>query len=198
MMLPANTALIILAAGSSQRFGQVDKLNADMHGQTLLAHSLAVYDTIPFAYKIAVTSPDSQIDDICRNAGFDIVVNKFARAGMGSSLATGVAALCANGVYEHACIGLGDMPFINPDTIRMMLKAVDTSHSIVVPQYNGQDGHPVIFSAMHFASLRKLNGDKGGRGIIAACPNTLHFAVNDAGINRDIDTPEALEEARKI
>lgn len=192
MRARSETALIMLAAGASRRFGSTDKLLANFNGRPLLAQSLAVYDTLPVSRKIAVIAPDSATQDICRAADFDIVVNQKADDGMGTSMAAGINA--AQGV-DHALIALGDMPHIRPTTPQMLLRAIDDAHSIIVPHYHGRAGHPVVFAATHFANLQKLDGDKGGRGIITACPNVLTFAVDDAGICRDIDTPQALEEA---
>ena len=93
----------------------------------------------------------------------------------------------------HAFIGFGDMPFLLPQTPPLIIRAIDKSVSIIVPTYEGQRGHPVLFQAMHFANLKKLDGDKGGRSIITACPNVLDFAVNDEGVCLDIDTQEAFD-----
>lgn len=196
MSASSNMALIVLAAGASQRFGQADKLMADMGGQSLLAQSLAVYHALPLTRKIAVLSPNSRAQDICRGADFDIVINDKADQGMGTSLAAGITALQDHETIEHAMIGLGDMPFVKPETVHMLTRAIDDAHSIIVPQYDGQSGHPVIFAATHFTNLQKLDGDKGARGLITACPNALHFAVHDAGILRDIDTQDALIRAQ--
>ena len=183
-------AVVVLAAGASRRFGDADKLQAKIKGVPMLAKSLAAYDRLTAAYKIAVLAPDSALGDICNAAGFDTVTNPRAGEGMGTSLAAGINAL-PDGV-THAFIGFGDMPFLQPQTLQLIARAIDKSVSIIVPTYQDRRGHPVLFAATHFANLKKLEGDKGGRSIIAACPNVLDFAVNDEGVCLDIDTQEAL------
>ena len=182
-------AIIVLAAGSSRRFGSADKLQADINGRSMLAISLTAYEQLNDRRKIAVLAPDSPLETICQAAGFDTVSNPRAAQGMGTSIAAGIAAIDG---ATHALIGFGDMPYLSPETPPLLAKAIDKDCSIIVPTHKGQRGHPVLFAATHFPLLKKLEGDKGGRGIIAACPNVLDFAVHDAGICADIDTQEAL------
>lgn len=183
-------AVLVLAAGASRRFGDADKLQAEIDGVPILARSLAAYDRLTATRKIAVLAPDNGLDDMCHAAGFETVVNPRAAQGMGTSLAAGINALADD--VTHAFIGFGDMPFLAPETPPLIGKAIDKSASIIVPTYDGKRGHPVLFAATHFATLKKLDGDKGGRSIIAACPNVLDFVVSDEGVCLDIDTQEAL------
>ena len=183
-------AVVVLAAGASRRFGDADKLQAKIDNVPMLAKSLAAYDRLTAAYKIAVLAPDSALGNICTAAGFDTVVNPRADEGIGTSLAAGIAALADT--VTHAFVGFGDMPFLSPETPPLIANAIDKSASIIVPMHEGRRGHPVLFATPHFPMLKKLEGDKGGHSIIAACPNVLDFAVNDEGVCADIDTQEAL------
>lgn len=183
-------AVVILAAGASRRFGDSDKLQAKIDGLPMLAKSLKAYNYLDAVQKVSVLAPNSEVTDICQSAGFETVVNPRAHEGMGTSLAAGIETISDD--VTHAFIGFGDMPFLRPQTPPLIARAIDKSISIIVPTHEGQRGHPVLFSAMHFANLKKLDGDKGGRSIITACPNVLDFAVNDGGVCLDIDTQEAL------
>ena len=183
-------AVVILAAGASRRFGDSDKLRAEIDGVPMLTRSLTAYDHLDAVHKVSVLAPNSEITDICHSAGFETVINPRAHEGMGTSLAAGIEAIGDD--VTHTFIGFGDMPFLLPQTPPLIARAIDKSVSIIVPTYEGQRGHPVLFAAMHFANLKKLIGDKGGRSIITACPNVLDFAVNDEGVCLDIDTQEAL------
>ena len=90
-------------------------------------------------------------------------------------------------------IGLADMPYIRPETIRAVANEVAGGASIVIPTYQNQRGHPVGFAAKFRNALENLQGDEGARSIIKRYPNEIHFLpTNDAGILEDIDTPADL------
>ena len=56
-----------------------------------------------------------------------------------------------------------------------------------------QAGNPVAFGKKYFNQLRQLQGDSGGKSIIANNPESIiRLAVEDAGIVQDIDTPGDL------
>jgi molybdenum cofactor cytidylyltransferase len=51
----------------------------------------------------------------------------------------------------------------------------------------------VGLSARFFGELVALSGDEGARHLLARNAASMHFVdVNDAGVLRDIDTPEDL------
>lgn len=183
----SDVGLVLLAAGASARYGTDDKLLADIGGMPLIERALATYAPVSFGRRIAVVRPDSRVTDICDAAGFDHIVNKTAENGMGSSISVGIGALQG---LNYALIGLGDMPYVKPKTIAEICAAKNTPHDIIIPTYQGARGHPVLFGAAHFTALAQLQGDTGGRDIIAACPTVLELAVDDAAIRLDIDTPE--------
>lgn len=188
----SDVGVVLLAAGASARYGPEDKLLADYGGMPLIARALAPYSTLAFGQRIAVLRPNSPLTGICKEAGFDCIVNTFAENGMGSSIAVGVAAL-EN--VTGALIGLGDMPDVKAQTVAHICAGKTASHSIVIPTHAGARGHPVLFGAPHFAKLADLQGDMGGRGIIDACPDVRDLPVDDAAIRYDIDTPDDLRSA---
>ena len=99
MAQQAKIAAIVLAAGASHRFGAADKLQAHLDNETLLSRSLAAYADAPLARKIAITRPDKNLAAICAAAGFEVIINHHADDGMGTSIATGIAAL--QGPQDH-------------------------------------------------------------------------------------------------
>ena len=203
---PENTAIIaalVLAAGFSRRFGAADKLVADFadgpdgsKSETVLSRSLAAYHAAPLHYRLAVVQPNSPLSRICAAAGFDPVENPQAADGMGTSIACGLAALMhLDTPPSHVLIGLADMPQVQPHTVATLCAAAGTA-SIVLPCHDGQAGHPRLFAERHFADLRQLTGDTGGKSIIAACHDVNRLAVDDAAVLLDIDTPQHLADAQ--
>jgi molybdenum cofactor cytidylyltransferase len=89
-----------------------------------------------------------------------------------------------------------DLPLVQPATLRAVADAL-TSHTLVQPVYLGQRGHPVGFAAAFGPALMALTGDLGARKVLQSnAPYAL--PVDDAGCIHDVDTPEALEAARRL
>lgn len=186
-------AAIVLAAGASKRFGTADKLLAPYGPTTILGESLAAYNAAPVARKIAVIRPNDALAALCKTAGFEVVENHAADKGMGSSIATGIAALKGE---THALIGLGDMPALKAESVALLCQAAatmaDTNSDIALPTYQNRRGHPRLFAAAHFAYLGSLSADEGARKLIESSENILHVPTDDTAIAYDIDTPDDL------
>ncbi|NBT93038.1 MAG: nucleotidyltransferase family protein [Betaproteobacteria bacterium] len=89
-----------------------------------------------------------------------------------------------------------DLPLVQPQTLRTVAQALQ-SHTVVVPVFASQRGHPVGFAATCGPALMALTGDQGARAVLQAhAPYAL--AVDDAGCIHDVDTPEALEAALRV
>jgi molybdenum cofactor cytidylyltransferase len=175
---------VLLAAGSGTRFGG-HKLLAPLPDGTAVAVAAArhLIDALPDA--VAVLRPGDEIlASLLAAEGLRIVVNPNANGGMGTSLACGVAAVEADGWV----IVLADMPAIRPATIQAVAEALAAGASLAAPVYHGQRGHPIGFARRFHAALTALNGDRGGRDILARHSNELRLIeVDDPGVLVDID-----------
>lgn len=119
---------------------------------------------------------------------------KNAEVGMGTS----IAASAQHAIGAGAMIALGDMPFIQRETIALLLQAFDASEgeNIITPSYDGQRGHPVIFPDKFFPSLTQLKNDIGARSVMNMHADSLQtIPVEDSGVCKDIDSPEDYETA---
>ena len=113
--------------------------------------------------------------------------------GMGSSIATGVAATKSAKAW---LILPADLPLIQPETLCRLASAL-SHHDVVAPLAQGERGHPVGFSKICQPDLLALQGDQGARHIIGKYG--LHLIeCEDAGCILDVDTPEALATAQNI
>ena len=140
---------------------------------------------------IAVVRPRAQkLGKILRDAGCNTVVCKNASEGMGTSLAAGVRATSdANGWI----VALADMPFIRPETIRIVTKALQEGAAIAAPSFHGERGHPVGFARRFYEELSSLHGDDGARQFLKQHPEWVKvFEVDDPGAVHDIDNPHPL------
>lgn len=175
---------VLLAAGRGERFGG-HKLLAPLPDGTVVAVAAArhLIDALPDS--VAVLRPGDEIlASLLAAEGLRIVVNPNADDGMGASLACGVAAAEADGWV----VALADMPAIRPVTIHVVAKALAAGAPLAAPVYHGQRGHPIGFARRFRAAFAALNGDRGGRDILAQHSDELHLIeVDDAGVLVDID-----------
>ena len=191
----ANTAVILLAAGRSERFHGGDKLLADFAGKPVLSHAAARLADQPVAARIAVTGP-GQIDrqKILEAAGWQIVENQNAAAGQSTSLSAGMNALAGIPTIEHVLILLADMPFVS-DAHLHALRASMTAETSASMSVN-QDAlcPPAIFSKATFEQLLNISGDTGAKHVFRSLSHTQTCPLPEREAF-DIDTIEDLARA---
>lgn len=157
---------IVLAAGSSSRFGR-PKQGIVYRGETFLHR----------ASRIARDVSDEAIVITREN-------NPDAAEGIASSIRRGVT-LAGD---ARILITLCDQPFVTAEHLRALL-AIDAP--IVATGYRGIAGVPAAFAPRFIPELLALRGDRGARAVIEAHrEETKVVPFEPAGI--DIDTPEDL------
>lgn len=122
--------------------------------------------------------------------------------GMGDSIAAAVKATAgANGWL----ILPSDLPLIQASTLQQLALQLAQLESrelrVIQPFYQGQKGHPVAFSRAAGQELAELSGDLGAASIVrnaAANQRLQRWDCDDIGCVLDVDTVQALEEARRI
>jgi molybdenum cofactor cytidylyltransferase len=188
--MAANIRGILLAAGYSKRFGSNKLLQTLPAGApeagTPIGLAAARHLLDALHESVAVVRPRAQkLGKLLRDAGCNTVVCKNAGEGMGTSLAAGVrAAADAHGWV----VALADMPFLHPETIRVIAKALADGAAIAAPTYRGERGHPVGFAKRYFDELVSLHGDQGAKELLARHSDRVTlYEVDDPGVLRDID-----------
>jgi molybdenum cofactor cytidylyltransferase len=179
---------ILLAAGSASRFGGgklAAKLRDDtMVGVAALINLVAAVDSVV----VVVRPGDSEIAAAFAAQGARVSVCPNAGDGMGASLAWGVRSAP---VAAGWIIALADMPWIDPATIARVIAALRDGAPLAAPQFQGTRGHPVGVAARFYGDLIALSGDEGAKRLLATHGASVRLIdVNDAGVLRDIDTPE--------
>jgi molybdenum cofactor cytidylyltransferase len=183
---------VLLAAGFGSRFdpqGQHNKLLARMPDGTPVAHESARRLLQVVTRVVAVVRPGSDaLARLLNDAGCDVVFAASATRGMGASLAAGID---ASDDAAGWIVALADMPRIATTTIEAVARTLDEGASLVAPFYGGQRGHPVGFGIEHRDALLALDGDSGAKSLLMS-QRVTRVDVLDAGILRDVDTPEDL------
>jgi molybdenum cofactor cytidylyltransferase len=194
-----HVAAIILAAGRSTRMGGPNKLLAELGGKPLVR--LVTEQALASKAKgvIVVTGHQAGLVEKAL-AGLDVkfVRNPDFAQGLATSVKAGVAAVGDDA--DGAVICLGDMPMISAPLIDHLIEAFapDRGNLIAVPVSDGRRGNPVLWSRRFFSELMTLDGDIGARHLIAKHPEAVaEVPVEGFGAFLDIDTPQALEAARR-
>ena len=187
-------AAIILAAGSSRRFGDGNKLLAEINGAPMVVHVINAIEGGGIERLVVVTGhqPD-RIAAATARRGRRITYNERHGKGMGTSIAAGVKALDDD--IDGVLIAQGDMPALDAELVASLLHAFAEAggNRIVHPTLaDGRQGNPVIWPRRLFADLRKLSGDKGAKRLIVAEGDAV-VRVATPGIAAEIDIDTAAE-----
>ena len=202
---------ILLAGGSSKRFGADNKLLAPYRGKPLIFHTLDAIVAASISRLMIVLGHDANelrircehyLDTQPTNHStpVEFVINADFESGMGSSLRAGISSLLSNTAdnaseYTHAAlVCLADMPNISTNTYNRLITAMsDKAYAAFLPVYQGQRGNPVLFMPELFDLLLDVSGDVGARYLLRANDDVVsEVSVSDAGIIVDYDTPEQL------
>jgi molybdenum cofactor cytidylyltransferase len=186
MIEPETTALILLAAGKSARFGLSDKLTEMFLGQPLGMHVVTALEAVPFARRIAVRD-GVKLDYAAR--GYLEVHNERPEEGLSLSVRLGIEAARGNGI-EAVLITLADMPRVTAAQIYRLFDAENGPDSIVASSDGIDPKPPVLFGANRFDALEKLEGDSGARDLILA---GRHVVTHPDELI-DVDTEKELDE----
>lgn len=178
---------LVLAAGRGRRFGSDKRVAVLPSGERMLAQTLA---RALAAFRDVWVVLRVEDDPAALGVDERVTVVRAERAdeGMGFSLAAGVKALERTG-FEAVAVMLGDMPWVEVGTLER-LRDLAASERIVVPEFEGQRGHPVVFARTYWERLRGLQGDQGGKRVMQENAQDCRVVkVDDKGVVRDLDMP---------
>ena len=185
-----NIVGILLAAGQSTRFGS-NKLLHPLNNNKSIAQQSAhnLIQACPNSIA-AVNNTSSTLAESLSDTGLKIIENTEADQGMGRSIACGVQATADADAW---LIVLADMPFLQTQTIKIIMQNFKAKKCIIAATYQHQQGHPVLFSKHFFDELTQLNRDAGARDILKNNLELIKLVeLNDQGILQDIDLLEDL------
>ena len=181
---------ILLAAGSSQRFGSNKLLHPVVNNTPMLlvcAQKLA--GVLPGSVVVINHELDSYTSPL-EKLGLKVVINQQAEKGMGTSLALGVShSQDASGWL----IALADMPYIKAESYGLLINKLKEGAGIVAPEFEQKRGHPVGFNSAFKKELLSLEGDIGARRLVEKHQAQLELLLtDDEGVVRDVDKPGDL------
>ncbi|WP_435068755.1 nucleotidyltransferase family protein [Haloplanus sp. C73] len=185
----ASVAGVVLAAGTSSRYGGANKLLARLDGDPLVARSVRAFLDAPVDPVVVVVGHERERVRAALPDGVRTVHNPAYADGQSTSVRTGVDAIADDS--DAVVVGLGDMPFVSAETVATLERAFRAGvGDPLVAAVDGQRGNPVCFGAQWFDDLRSVGGDVGGRHLLREASTTALVETGDPGVRRDIDRPE--------
>jgi len=187
----SNLHVMLLAAGSSSRFGSPKQL-ADIAGRPMLARVLDTMSQLERRHAVTVVlgANAERLEPLVRAASARVAFNPDHASGLASSIRVGLAQapVDARGVL----IALADQVAVTADDLRQLVALWEQQPDhIVAAQYAGTTGVPAIFPVDLFRELAELQGDRGARAVLARHPERV-IGVPMPSAAQDIDTPADL------
>ena len=184
---------VLLAAGSSTRFGAANKLLASVNGEPLVRRTARALRAAGLP-SIAVLGHESEaVREALDGLDCGFVENEAHERGLSTSVRVGVDAAAERGADAVVFLP-GDMPAVTSETIDLLVDAYRAGLTdAVAASYRGQRGNPVLFDRQYFDALRSVAGDTGGRGILLDSDRGALVETDDPGVVTDIDTRSDLE-----
>ena len=186
--------LVILAAGRGLRFGG-DKLSCLVHDKPVYQYMLEKAAAFSGMEKMIVTGNEN-IMEAARQMGVTPVENREPEQGISWSLKLGLRAMLKEkpeleGVLFCVC----DQPGLQAATIQKIWnRAAVRRGRIICAGHEGRPGNPVLWPRAFFPELMALEGDVGGRAVMARHPDRIDIVESRETELRDIDRKEDMEE----
>lgn len=192
-------AALLLAAGSSRRFGPDNKLLALLDGKPVVRRTAEALAASRVSRIVVVTGADANLVATALDGlGAGFVHNPVHDQGMGASLAAGIASLDREAAGVLVC--LGDMPLVSSaliDTLIHAFRSTGCARIVLPTSTDGRAGHPVLWPRPCFSDLAALSGDRGGKHLLARHAALVErVAVTGENAFADIDTPADLRRHR--
>jgi len=195
---------ILLGAGESKRM-KLNKLSLPWGRETIFEHCFKVLLRSKAQEIIVILNPQNegmkrQFEKMSASTTkkVKVIFNPHYKRGMSTSIHKGLQVMCPRG--EGILISLGDQPFLKTRTINVLLRAFHQGKGeIVVPSFQGKQGHPVIFHRKYEKELLKLRGDTGGKPILLKYSKQVKtIPVRSEGVIKDIDIREEYQKALRM
>lgn len=186
---------VVLAAGTSSRYGEANKLLATLDGRPLVAHAVeTLVDSDCDGVTVVVGWESDRVAEAVANFDVEVVENPAFADGQSTSLRCGVERAAAHDA-DAVLIALGDMPAVDPTSVDLLVEAYERGVAdVLAGAVAGQRGNPVLFDAAYFDVLAAVEGDTGGRSLLTPEEGAVAVETGDAGVRRDVDRPADLSD----
>ncbi|WP_435159050.1 nucleotidyltransferase family protein [Haladaptatus sp. DFWS20] len=184
----------LLAAGTSSRYGDRNKLLVDIDGEPMVRHATGVLsESSVDGVTIIVGHEADRVRTAVGDLNVEIRENNDYERGQSTSVRAATLAARKHNA-DAVVVALGDMPYLSSSTIDRLIAAYATgSGDALAAAYEGRRGNPVLFDARFFDDLLALEGDIGGREILLHSDAAALVETGDPGVVRDVDILTDME-----
>lgn len=196
--LDRSVAGAVLAAGESRRFGDRNKLLAEVGGESIVRHAVETLVAAPVDPVTVVVGHEAQrvaaaVDDL------PVTIAVAGDHDRGHSAAVRTAVDSVPDDADALAIALGDTPAVAPATVAALVRAYEAgAGSALAAACDGRRGNPVLFDRRHFDALAAVEGDRGGRGVLLGADDAALVETGDPGVLADVDRPGDVDRAREL
>ena len=186
-VVQGRTAGVVLAAGGSRRMGE-PKLLRPFRGQPLVVHAVDLAIRTTDEAIVILGAGQLWIRRALEGRPVRFVENALWEQGQSTSVRAAIQAL--GGGIQSVLFLLGDQPLIPDQLIRRLVERHQaTLAPLVAPRVAGRQANPVLFDRATWPALLELQGDVGGRGLVAQYPPEW-IEWGDEMAFLDVDTAE--------
>lgn len=184
---------VVLAAGTSSRYGERNKLLEPVDGEALVRHAVTtLLETDVAGVTVVVGHQAERVAEAVADLDVAVRENEAFADGQNTSVAAGVKAARERDA-DAVVLALGDMPDVSVGACSALLSAYDRgAGDALAAAYEGKRGNPVLFDRRHFVDLLDVDGDVGGREILLTDPDAAAVETGDPAVLRDVDRPEDI------
>ena len=192
----ASVAGIVLAAGTSSRYGDANKLLVQVDGRPVVQQATRTLTAAGVDPVVVIVGHEAdRVRAAVDSLPVTVVENPDYTDGQSTSVRAGIDVIQSMPDPDAVVIGLGDMPAVEPATVETLIHGYEAgAASILAAGYQGQRGNPVLFDRQYFDALAGVSGDRGARELIRRSDRSVVVDVDDPGVVRDVDVPGDLVE----
>ena len=190
-------AAILLAAGESSRMGQPKQL-LDWHGEPLIVAQIeALLEAGCGPVVVVLGAHAHQLRALIPSrADVQVTTNRNWREGRASSIRAGARAVSS--AREAVVVASVDQP-VSPAVVRELCSVIERAPDamIVVPRYEGTNGHPPIFRSELLPELQSVTERQEGLRAIRRrhAERTIFLELDDPIVTLNLNTPDAYRSA---
>lgn len=188
---------LLLAAGESRRMGDFKQL-LRLGDKSFVEHCVDNLLASRVGEVVVVTGHrESEVRRAIGGRRVIFAYNAEYKSGMTSSIKRGMHAVSES---SNACVlALVDQPRIDPSVIDRIIETYEKAQPlIVIPTYQGKNGHPILLDLILKREVLNLDSSKGLREVVHAHQaETARVEVSDGRVLEDCDSPDDYERISK-